>query len=524
MELSADNKRHLNLFVSSMLISISLMFYTVDYGESGGYWFFARSIAENWEFQILDRSPLYSMLLVPFYKLGMPYGFYLERVIGTCIGVYSFLLIARKSNPIFLAACLLGFLLYARASPPAVQWYGVACVNFGLYFIIQKKLLPAFIFLFLAYLFRGIYIFFLVILVGYCLIVFDKKYVTKKLLLTAMVIAPLVIMFQMNQSNHKFNNAQVGDTKYFPGDSMNLLNASFIQSMSWKYNERNNKLDSDFYFTHKELFGEENTLVKMVNKNPKVVIDNWLHNTKRFIARLIGVFFIGDYLAHISVYFLLIPVILGLYIISNKRYLNNNNIISMLILLASVPAIIIMIFFVSKDRYYVPMIPAIWLVIDSLSINKNIFIRRSITVERAFQITSIIFIFICSVALFKRYYNDGVSNDLSEFTNEVSWLNHNINKFKCNKVLFDSKWSMYGTYLNYDIKNIQTIFSLPPFEKEVKLNCIVFNDSLRHSKGNWSTNDKLRYDLHISKHYEEKRIDKLNNINFLVVNNDIDIK
>ena len=51
------------------------------------------------------------------------------------------------------------------------------------------------------------------------------------------------------QSEHARNNAQVVETKWFPGKSKNLSDAGFIQGTHQIYNVRNNIKDIDFYFS-----------------------------------------------------------------------------------------------------------------------------------------------------------------------------------------------------------------------------------------------------------------------------------
>jgi hypothetical protein len=484
-------------------------------GEKGGYWFFSRMIAEHLKFSIPDRSPLYATLLIPFVKLGAPLGFYLEYFIGSVIGAFSFCLITRKSSRWMMAICLIGFVLFARISDPPVEWYGMACVNFGYYLFLRGRLLQSFLLFFVAYLFRGVYLAFPVFFIIYSFRLYPAVVVLKNAALAALAPAALLLVFELNQSHHPLNNAYVAEMSYFPGHDSGLTSAAFIQSMNWRYNEKRNLLSSDFYFTQKEIFGNATTISGMIRANPHAVLGIWARNAKEFVSGLAGL--VPGKPLKIAFALLLAAAV---FVRRRPRraipWADYEP--ALVFALAAIPAIGIVIFFLPAPRYLVPVIPVIWIAVDAIGVNPSLFrwqSLRSADGSALIRAAAVVLVALSSAVLFARNYTRALKRPV-EFAQEVAWLNSNIAAHDCSTVTFGRNAPMYGAFIDYPEERDRTIFALPPFKATVDLDCVVVDDQLREAPGNTSTNDKLRYDLYIAPTFTTATESSFRTLHFLV--------
>ena len=290
-----------SLVILLLLILASLLVPRGLNGENWIYWLFSRILLETGKFIILERSPLYTLYLVLFSWMGYPLSVIVEYVTTRFITLSAFYLFFRLFVPawgaLFVSVLWTPFLLFY--TPPQVQLLALA---FSLFAMISRlkggsrKSLVRFYFLMLvAWSFRPTYQFMILLFLGW-----DIWKVLKEKSLSESIkrlkprssdwpiaaVFATIIAFSLFQSPHRWNNANGTDVIWFPSDQKNLSTASAVSHWNWSYIEREygSTEGKDFYFTHRELFGEADTLWDMFAANSSFIIDHVLRNVEDLLS------------------------------------------------------------------------------------------------------------------------------------------------------------------------------------------------------------------------------------------------
>jgi hypothetical protein len=186
--------------------------------------------------------------------------------------------------------------------------------------------------------------------------------------LLLLIVIVLPIIFTANQSSDRWNTAWFASAKYFPTDGKSLINASFIQTYNGEYTEITyGTADAkDFYFTNPEVFNGASTAVEAIKANPEFVIKQSREHVKSLMngtMNLTSIPALWNLAARLFGFLpyrgWIISTLLTLLIIyaAIKQSINIKEWIFILAcIIAVIPTVILN---VAKERYLVPLIPAL---------------------------------------------------------------------------------------------------------------------------------------------------------------------
>jgi hypothetical protein len=294
----------LSLLILFIAVLLTLFVpYDLD-GENYLYWFFSRILLETGEFIVTERSPLYTVYLLLFTWLEYPISVVLEYLVTALITMTIFYIFFRhfvsSSISLLISIIWMPYLLFNTT--PQVQMLALSCSLIAMMFRIngerRKNIVMFYSFMLLSYLFRPTYEFMILLFLIHDIwyffikgkILISKPYVFKPKLIDIPMfsVITLMIIFHMFQSNHLFNNAGGNDRTWYPYTTKSLTNNNLLSSWNWKYVE--NKYGSnegrDFYFTHKEVFGDADSPLDAFIANPIVVYNHIISNTKTFVIEV----------------------------------------------------------------------------------------------------------------------------------------------------------------------------------------------------------------------------------------------
>jgi hypothetical protein len=209
-------------------------------GETWGYWYFARELAETGKFVVTDRSPLYTLYLNVFMWLGYPRSVAWEYFVTLSLAVFAFVAFFRPYLGIWLAllaTCL--WLPFFQHAAPMLQNLALASCLMGV--LLRRNnpnrfwLISSYAFLFLAYYFRQVYVFLIPVFLFYDIVLKIRLNDTRKYLSwrpnlkTDWPIILVVIMFvwfTCFQSPSLWNNVFFTNTDWFTNSGKSSLNGS----------------------------------------------------------------------------------------------------------------------------------------------------------------------------------------------------------------------------------------------------------------------------------------------------------
>jgi hypothetical protein len=274
-------------------------------GEVWGYWYFARVLTETGKFIITDRSPVYVLYLSFFTWMRYPLDVTAEYIVTTTITVSVLIYFVRRYLGIWLgllAACL--WLPFIQVAEPPVQKLALAL---SLIAILVRNTSPtrfrlalSYGLLFLAYLFRQNYLVAILVFVAFDAFLLWRGNQYEKLASWRPKLATdwpifvgiaLYVCFQLNQSPHPWSNVWFSTTDWFPGDGKTMANGGATQCFNWSYMLRQygTVQGLDFYFTNKEAFDGQTSLVGIFLANPVLISQILFTNLKSLIlVMLVG--------------------------------------------------------------------------------------------------------------------------------------------------------------------------------------------------------------------------------------------
>ncbi len=278
-------------------IGITLLAHWEPSQESWGYWLFARFFAETGEFIVPGRSPLYTLYLNLFRWMGYPLAVSVEYFFTSLIAVVALLVLLRRylSLPWLILTVIL-WIPFFQISEPPVQKLALACSCFAVALrdlnATRWRMSLSYALLVLASMFRNTYGVLIVIFVFWDGVSFLKQRGWKEVAAALrpkkedwpiVVVIILLVWFGAMQSHHRWNNAQVASTQWFPGNSKSLSDAAFFQHFNAEYirNTYGTAKDKDYYVTNQELFKGATNIKEAISANPRFVIKQMLLNLKR---------------------------------------------------------------------------------------------------------------------------------------------------------------------------------------------------------------------------------------------------
>lgn len=256
--------------------------------ETWGYWLFSRILSETGRFVVTDRSPLYTIYLIPFRLISFPYSLYIENIVTT-----SFLLIIlvqffkqymRMSLALFASIIWLPFI---QTAEPPVQKLALAFTLLAVMIRqrIDNRYYRAWFYSLLgfAYLFRVTYaplLLFFALVDIFMLLKNSRGRFLRILFPTLKTDWPialpvcLFLLFTLLQSPHKWNSATFSSSQWFVYKTKGIAITSFYNKDYINENYRAIPY-RDIYFTNSQLFGNETTFMGAVKTNPKFLYSHF---------------------------------------------------------------------------------------------------------------------------------------------------------------------------------------------------------------------------------------------------------
>lgn len=362
-------------------VFLSLFAHWEPSGESWGYWFFARVFRETGEWIIPGRSPLYVLYLNFFTWMDYPTRVTVEYIVTMLILVGSLTALFRKQMGLVLSAfAVVMWIPFFQTAEPPVQNLALACSCLAVLVRYDQetrfRLASSYALFVCATLFRSTYSLFLVIFAvwdGFQLLrhkSFKERLSSSLLLVPRKQDWPIFLMivlmgwFWGKQSTHRWNDAWMATTKWFPSEGKTLSDAAFIQNYNWDYilSKYGSFEGKDFYFTSQELFPGARTMGEAVRSNPTFVAKQLIKNSGRaiivgFSLTLMPPFFHerGVFSPAYKIAMVVLPILYGLIIFGAFQSCENK--IMILFLLGCLGAIALAIVGMPKPRYMHTLMP-----------------------------------------------------------------------------------------------------------------------------------------------------------------------
>lgn len=269
-------------------------------GESWGYWFFAKLLTEGDGFVMSDRGPIYTLYLFPFLSIPYPLTMAVESFLTTFLCALALTVFLRERLGMAMATFFsVIWIPFFQQNEPSTQALALACLcvalalRYSLLSSAPRHLAVSYALLILAILFRPNFGVFIIFILAYdyyqnqtlhgkwnSLFKTIKPLVSK----SSLAIAALVIAFSIFPAHHRWNNAWLASTNWFPQSGQSLGTTSIIGHYNWRYIEK--KYGSfegrDIYFTHQEAFNGATTIGGMIRANPRLFAEIVATNAKNF--------------------------------------------------------------------------------------------------------------------------------------------------------------------------------------------------------------------------------------------------
>ncbi len=300
---SKTSYRHITaaLALIAAAVFLSLFFPWEMGGESWGYWFFAKLSAAGKGFVTSDRAPFYTVYLLPFRLLPYPLSTAAESFVTDflcALGVFWFL--TRRLDVWQAALFAILWIPFFEEMPPPTQALALACVCAA--FALRsapaagRLLSVSYALLLMAMLLRPNFGVFLVLVLAYDFWQYyrERNGAGRALLRTAtplvrtpcLLVIGFAVALSFAPSPHRWNNAWLATTDWFPGSKQSLGSASIIGHFNWRYIEKQYGTyeGKDIYFTHREAFANAPTVEGMIRANPRLFAEIEAENAVEFFS------------------------------------------------------------------------------------------------------------------------------------------------------------------------------------------------------------------------------------------------
>ena len=266
-------------------------------GESWGYWHFARRLSHAFEAVTSDRSPLYTLWLQPFLALGYPNEILAEYCVSAWLAAAALCwLLAPRLGLTWATAISAGWLPFLQQAEPPVQRLAFAASVAGV--ALRRReggRALAYALFAAAGMLRGPYWLFFAAFGAYDLRLWRRGEALRPVWWGWLPLAGLAVLFfafRAQPSQHRWNNAWLCTTDWFPLKGKTLGETAILSGVNWSYIERRygTPRDVDLYFTHQELFGDAVTLGAALRVNPQPILAHMLRNVKAFPSTVVSVF------------------------------------------------------------------------------------------------------------------------------------------------------------------------------------------------------------------------------------------
>lgn len=533
-------------------ILLSLLKHWEVTNESWGYWYFSKVFLDTGKFVNFDRSPIYTLYLGLFTWMGYPISYIIEYVVTTLFVSLSLFFFIKPYLKIPLATVAVILCIpFMTAADPAVQ---ILALGFAFLAIIARRKWPdrkgksiSYALFGFAYLFRGVYLVFLLAYLGWDFIKIVKKLNWKKFCSIIrprfvdsliVIVILLSVLFIVNQSDDEWNNVWLANVDYFPGDGESLIDASFIETINWEYADDTYEFpdQTDFYFTNQELFNGETTIFGAIQANPDYVMKQWSENTVGMINAALDLTNIPRIFVFQGIIICLLIGFAGIkYSIDKKEWV--------FIICCGLSIIPVILFSVPKTRYMIPFIPIIiiavaWILIkiekliemagvklkkSNPSLKERISRIQKLTkmhVWKSFVIGLILLLFFTNGIVYWTGFAEELGSDIEQgdirILDSRDYMRQSYSEIEsiianCNGVMaYEHRF--IAAFLDFPREKIYDIWEIPPFGRynnseydglrPDRIDCLLISNELPLSNSS-GANTGLRYWSYIHPYEQE---------------------
>ena len=468
-------------------------------------------------------GPLYYLFLIILSPLDYKSSIIIEYFVTHIFFLLCVYILFQKFNKKFLgilfSICLITFIAFIE-SPKYVLAPGFLILHFANY---DKKYFNNWFppFLYISLLCNwGYIVFYLGHLIGKFFFHFKNKNfkLVKPNFLT--IILSLILIFPIIFKADKFYNNHYVDfyePKYSPITLDSPLKIGFFQIGNYKYARKNYKEEdlykADWYFTHKNFYGDCKTLICVIKNKPKIILEEILNDPGFNLRILTSLIFNKEVVIIKKIYFLFFLFLFALIVLIGslnilKKNQNNYNLISCLFF-GTLGYLLALSLTTFSYRYSFPLFP----VFIILLLNARVEIPK---VGQKYTDINYILVFAVLIQLthnVKDYSVNFNNKEFYKFKNIEFIKKKNTNYFKSEKKVFsyinenqkilstDSNW-LRG-FSKADPKRVFSLYVLPPVKnnKTSKLldtfDIILLNYKIEIEQGSIGTQPYLRYKLHL---------------------------
>jgi hypothetical protein len=465
------NKDHIFSFIIIIINIFITSLFNINIGESLKSWMAAKVFTENFKFLNSSFGPLYSLYLQLFLLFEFPYSLKIEAIVSTSVFSIILYYFLKINSPKVLSFLLvISFLPFFINIEPRQNILAASFFILYLIKVIKKKneILP--IELIICSLMGRT--FFLLLIINFIFKIneikkgniFNKKNYAKIFLII------LFIFSVTNQWKSQFNNHMISDPRFTPNINLNNpVEIGFFQFNNESQLKKNNLEKKDWYISFKDIYGANNTLIKIVINKPKIFFEHIFNNIPK-LGNSIGHQFFPSIFKELNISTkVIVTILVTLLIVSGflfltKEIANHKDVIIIAIFIYLFLAVLLV---TNPTGRYLALIFPIFLFSLLYSLKKILKKKFSI-----FIIFYAVLIFYFNLKKFKElsaesiYFNDKIISYISKistekeekviFTNEKNYLKI-ISSKKINYIGFDSVSPYYDKKIYDYIKKVDII-------------------------------------------------------------------
>ena len=495
-------------------------------GETWGYWYFSKILAQTGEFIIFDRSPLYVSILTFLNTIKYPLNIIIHNAVLAIIISASFLYLCKGYAwwPIIFILSA-GFTIETIKSEPPTLGLAMALLNFSigirLWGMSSNKIFHSYILMIISFLIRPNFIVPIIIFAAYDLYnqkQFELKNLNLKKIkinhffLVALVSSIFIIPYT-SQSTSPINNAWFTSTSWKPTDGKSMASASFFQSQHARFIEKKKGLpccdaEKSFYYSELGPFPKaDGSIIRAILENPQFIFTDAVQKTHMYtelVAKIVAYRFenIAQIFPRYTFYYAIVCLLIITFCTFNIRS------VEFLLLLISfiVMSSAIILLNIPKDRYITFIFP-IFLIfyLNVINVLAGLALRMNLLNEKYFKLFAIIIAFIIFkffqeprlvvTDMVKEGFSNGPITHAQQRVQEILRKREiitfiNSYSSRCDSILTTTDMPFIGAFSSIDLGRINDYWIFPPSSRELMnadsfsefdFDCIFVNDQISGS-------------------------------------------
>jgi hypothetical protein len=511
------NKDHFFSFIIIIINIYIISLFNINIVESAKTWIAAKIFTENFKFLNSTYGPLYSLYLQFFLLFKFPYSLKIEAIVSTSIFsiiLYYFLKVNLKKILSFLL--VISFLPFFINIEPRQNILAASFFILYLIKVIKNKneILP--IELIICSLMGRA--FFLLLIINFIFKISDikKENIFNKKNYIKIFLIILYILSLTNQWKDQFNNHMISDPRFSPDINLNNpVELAFFQFNNESQLKKNNLEKKDWYISFKDIYGTNNTLIKIVINKPKMIFEHIFNNVPK-LGNSIGYQFFTSIFKKLNLLSKIISTILvTLLIVSGFLFLNKEikNHKESIIIALFISLFIVVLLVTNPTSRYLALIFPLFLFSFLYALKKIL--------KKNF------YIFIIFYAIFTFYFNLKKFRELSAesiyFNNKIISYITKISADEKERTIFTNEKNYLKLISNKRI-NYVGFDSIPPYyDKKIydylkQVDIIIFTEDAK-SYDDISTKQGDRYLYYIKPRLKDKNWENIKIDNFYILTN-----